>query len=227
MTIRALLTLAAALAATAATADITTYGTQSAFNTAAGMTTVETFDSCGGTGSLGNNFVLSSANLGPCGSIATGISFAPVSDNALYIAGPGQSANSSSALGVDFPSGGYNLISFAGPNHAFAADFFQNFGAGHQSGSDATFTVAVFGTSGSLGSFVFPVPSGTGGFFGLTSTDSITSIKVSQAGGYAVIDNVSFSGGTVPEPATWAMMVGGLGLVGVSLRSRRRSVVAA
>ena len=33
--------------------------------------------------------------------------------------------------------------------------------------------------------------------------------------------------GTVPEPATWAMMVGGFGLVGVvRRRSRSRSLVA-
>jgi hypothetical protein len=42
---------------------------------------------------------------------------------------------------------------------------------------------------------------------------------------FSLLDGVS--GNSVPEPATWAMMIGGLGLVGVSLRARRRNVVAA
>ncbi len=37
---------------------------------------------------------------------------------------------------------------------------------------------------------------------------------------FSLLDGVS---GTVPEPATWAMMIGGLGLVGGALRLRRRS----
>ena len=37
----------------------------------------------------------------------------------------------------------------------------------------------------------------------------------------------SFSSGGVPEPATWAMMIGGLGLAGVALRRRRRAYATA
>lgn len=216
----------ATLASTAANAGITTYGTRGAFNTAAGVTSTETFNSCGSTASLGNNFVLSSSNLGPCGSIVPGISFAPDTGYDLYIAGPSQSANIDTALGVDFPAAGNDTIGFSSPSHAFAADLFQNFGGGGQSGADATFTLNVFGSIGLLGSYTFPVSSGTGGFFGLTSTDGITSIQVSQTGGFAVIDNVSFNGSTVPEPASWALMVAGFGLVGVAAR-RRTSVVSA
>ncbi len=43
----------------------------------------------------------------------------------------------------------------------------------------------------------------------------------------AFLDNVSVtavSSGAVPEPATWAMMIGGFALVGASLRSRKTAV---
>jgi len=33
-------------------------------------------------------------------------------------------------------------------------------------------------------------------------------------------------GGAVPEPASWAMMLGGFGLVGGAMRSRRRQAVS-
>ncbi len=37
------------------------------------------------------------------------------------------------------------------------------------------------------------------------------------------LDNITVNGG-VPEPASWAMMLGGFGLVGGIMRSRRKSV---
>ena len=33
--------------------------------------------------------------------------------------------------------------------------------------------------------------------------------------------------GGVPEPASWALMIGGFGLAGATLRRRRRTLVAA
>lgn len=38
--------------------------------------------------------------------------------------------------------------------------------------------------------------------------------------------NITFAAGTVPEPASWAMMLGGFGLMGTALRSRRKAVVS-
>jgi hypothetical protein len=49
--------------------------------------------------------------------------------------------------------------------------------------------------------------------FGTTSHDNVGPI----------LDNVSASG-AVPEPASWALMLGGFGLVGGAMRSRRRNV---
>lgn len=42
----------------------------------------------------------------------------------------------------------------------------------------------------------------------------------------AGIDNVSLTSGAVPEPATWALMLGGFGLAGVALRRRRVAALA-
>lgn len=53
----------------------------------------------------------------------------------------------------------------------------------------------------------------------------LTSVRISSASPFA-IDNVVLDQGVgaVPEPAAWAMMIGGFGLVGGAVRRRRRSV---
>lgn len=63
--------------------------------------------------------------------------------------------------------------------------------------------------------------------FVATSTVSnlaFTSIDNTPSG--PALDNVSISGGNVPEPATWAMLIAGFGLVGVAARRRRGAVAA-
>jgi hypothetical protein len=37
---------------------------------------------------------------------------------------------------------------------------------------------------------------------------------------------VSFASSSAPEPASWAMMLGGFGLLGSSLRAQRRARIA-
>ena len=44
---------------------------------------------------------------------------------------------------------------------------------------------------------------------------------------YTYVDNISVTGGGVPEPATWAMMVMGVGGLGAMLRRRRQSALLA
>ena len=51
--------------------------------------------------------------------------------------------------------------------------------------------------------------------FGTTSRDNIG----------PMLDNVSLNIGAVPEPATWAMMIMGFGLIGGAMRSRKRTTV--
>jgi hypothetical protein len=70
----------------------------------------------------------------------------------------------------------------------------------------------------------------SGQFFGFTSTDAFK--KVSYTGGTQPgvaethnLDNLSF-GSAVPEPAAWAMLITGFGLVGAVARRRRMAVAA-
>lgn len=55
----------------------------------------------------------------------------------------------------------------------------------------------------------------------------LTSVRISSASPFA-IDNVVLDQvtGAVPEPATWAMMIGGFGLVGGAVRRRRQNMSA-
>jgi hypothetical protein len=63
--------------------------------------------------------------------------------------------------------------------------------------------------------------------------NDLLSIVGISTSGYNRFDNVSAlqtaapTGGAVPEPASWALMLGGFGLVGGMLRNRRRSVAFA
>ena len=40
------------------------------------------------------------------------------------------------------------------------------------------------------------------------------------------LSDLAVTGGGVPEPATWAMMIAGFGLTGVAIRRRRASIAA-
>lgn len=71
-------------------------------------------------------------------------------------------------------------------------------------------------------------------FWGLTSTRRISSISFGPGGGTTTsgsfgIDNLTIGSapsGVVPEPAAWALMISGFGLVGAAARRRRTAVSA-
>jgi hypothetical protein len=78
---------------------------------------------------------------------------------------------------------------------------------------------------GSMESFIVPLNvDGGAQFFGLVSTIPFTSVLVIQTNNPGVadawgVDDVQFN--VVPEPATWAMLIAGFGIVGVAARRRR------
>lgn len=66
-------------------------------------------------------------------------------------------------------------------------------------------------------------------FFGVIDRAGFRSLRITATGAPTFgIDSLSYSlTASVPEPATWAMMIGGVGLVGGTLRRRRLSPAAA
>ena len=202
-----------------AAAQVTTYTNQGTFAGASGPLTTETFSGCPGTTTNFSGNVSSSA--GPCSGIVGGVTYSP-QEGSLYIAGPGQSSNPTTALGMNLFTGDPITITFDNAISAWGADLFQNFGGGSQSGADAAFVVALFGAGDVLiDTLNTTVASGGGSFFGFTSTTPFVRVDVSQPSGFAVVDNVQWSAAAgVPEPGTWAMMLLGFGAIGFALRRR-------
>jgi hypothetical protein len=70
------------------------------------------------------------------------------------------------------------------------------------------------------------IAAGTNGLFSVVGTAGETFSGITlQSGGYSFeIDNLAT--GPVPEPASWAMMIMGMGFMGAALRSRRQALAA-
>jgi len=63
--------------------------------------------------------------------------------------------------------------------------------------------------------------------YALNGFDDLVSLSFSTtSNGYVALDNINGADtGAVPEPASWALMLGGFGLVGGAMRSRRKAAV--
>ena len=144
-------------------------------------------------------------------------------------------------LGVDFRAGDWVVIGGFGqtsqPNFAFSAS-----GAGFLNIASG-FTGALSFTYGAFSNFtgtVYDGLNGTGtalGSINLSANNvnafspaSISfagtgrSFAISGGGAQFGFDDVTFNAGAVPEPAAWALMLAGFGLVGGAMRRRQRSV---
>ncbi|PZU07588.1 MAG: hypothetical protein DI605_15360 [Sphingomonas sp.] len=65
------------------------------------------------------------------------------------------------------------------------------------------------------------------GYYASGYAGAVDQVTINGVRGYYVFDNVTYSAGpsAVPEPATWAMFIGGFGLVGGTMRRRLRASV--
>jgi hypothetical protein len=93
------------------------------------------------------------------------------------------------------------------------------------SGGSCNATTCTGGTSISTGtSKTTPVDVTPGSFYEEISSN----VPVGRSGYFGAIFGQASGGGAIPEPATWSLMIIGLGLLGASLRMRdnRRAFVA-
>jgi len=122
-----------------------------------------------------------------------------------------------------FTPDGIATFTFNAPTNAFGF---------YSTGVQPAFTAAIRVVQNDGNQLVFNLPvneNGGASYFGITDTVGFSSVSIintsvsGQADAWG-IDNVSYNfdpGFAVPEPATWAMLILGFGLVGASARRRR------
>ncbi|WP_313670344.1 PEPxxWA-CTERM sorting domain-containing protein [Sandarakinorhabdus sp.] len=97
--------------------------------------------------------------------------------------------------------------------------------------NDGSLPYSALVTFGNSDTQLFALQADAASFWGLTSDRQIRSIAFGPNGGITTngafqIDNLTIgASGVVPEPASWAMLIAGFGLVGATAR-RRRAVTA-
>ncbi len=149
--------------------------------------------------SLGVTFAGGGAILNECGnfgiSARSGTDFLAFSSGGGYAVGPLQ-------------------VAFANPIGAFSI----------YAGSDGTetFLLSAFATDGSLlGTSTVTAAAGTWGELAFADARGVSSVRVTTTAGAYVFDDLMLGGTVVPEPATFALVGGGLAGLVLSMRRRR------
>ena len=129
------------------------------------------------------------------------------------------------------PSTFTNTFTFVVTQGGLLSSDFTNTATGNNTGSDIDFSSAVL-TGGSLASSV-SYDRLVGEPISLTEAWAITPISIDEGtytltiSGQPYSSTATFSGNFnvegVPEPTTWAMMIGGFGMIGGAMRRRRGS----
>ena len=122
-------------------------------------------------------------------------------------------------------SGGYATINFAGTNSVRfdwgSIDNFNKLTVLLADGGESVITPGGNFTNDANGN---QIAMNTNGLFTINAGvgETIVGLKLQSSGNSFEIDNLAVA--AVPEPATWAMMIGGLGLVGGMMRRRSAAV---
>ncbi|MDO7841126.1 PEPxxWA-CTERM sorting domain-containing protein [Sphingomonas sp. CA1-15] len=160
--------------------------------------------------------------------------------NTLSISDPGGIQTTGNPTG-DYPGGPNYITLFDAPSANTLATVSLTGGSyrggGFYFGNVGGFTSGTITVNGTSSSFSM-ADNGTGSygptFVGFTSSSPITSFTLAMDGfpdyGIDMVGSYQLATGlasTAPEPATWAMMIGGFGFIGGMLRRRRREDIAA
>lgn len=147
---------------------------------------------------------------------------------------PNSGANSLDLVGAGSVGGiSQSFATEAGKTYRLSFDFSHS---PTMEGAAMTFGVAgifeqalsTYGTNGAWQNFTFDFVADAatgllafnntrGGFWTGMYLDNVSVIDMTQPGPI---------GGAVPEPATWALMIGGFGMAGAAVRRRRRTILA-
>ena len=207
-----------------ASAATTLYGTRALFNAANPGVPTETFEA---------------ANVAAGSATSYSGTLSSATNNSVFATGsvrPGFLLTTTTAAGVLQPTGDiYVGNGFGGnPTKGVSSNLFSdNLNLGFAP-SITAFGIDLEGFGGVNGPWVVNLRSGastiatfnlaTGGFFGVTSTIAFDSVYLDKPDTGGVLDNLSFGvAASVPEPASWALMIVGFGMVGASVRRRSHS----
>ena len=204
--------LTAALASPSQAA-ITIYTSQAAFLAAVTSPGVDTFTGFSVTSSTPSPIVRTAGSYGYTGTVSTTSFF-----------GAGTTANP--WLSTNTATDTMTFSSFTGGVRAFGGNFFGSDITGAFASGSITLTAT--DASGTVTQTITGAT--TSSFLGFVSTGpllSATVTSVQPAAGFLwpTVDNLTLAGAAtptpgVPEPATWAMMIVGFGLVGAAMRRR-------
>jgi hypothetical protein len=93
-----------------------------------------------------------------------------------------------------------------------------------QNGGQLNLSIGNWQSFFSSNAFITGVSFGAGSGFGSNFVGFVDNVRASTTGGDTYIANFESS---VPEPATWALMIGGFGFIGAAARRRKTKVVFA
>ncbi|WP_295998162.1 PEP-CTERM sorting domain-containing protein [Rugamonas sp.] len=203
------------LAATAAHAELTVYTSQASYQSAVGKSGVDTF----------NDLDIDERYDSPMARTAGGYDYsvgAGPKNQHMYPGGDDDGdwwlTTSNDGDGLTFSKFGQKIVGTGG-------FFFTSDMGGY---SEPGFSVLVTGVDSTGATLSYEVKnSQVNSFLGFVSTASMVSLTVSSIHSDAdyvwpTVDNFELSVAAVPEPSTYAMLLGGLGLLGVAARRRKQ-----